>query len=337
MNINYKDLLERFCFEKGFSGQKRQRLVKPYLYEKKLFELTVGEYQNLVVHEMCKNSKDVNYLIRNLSYLTSFFDWCCEQDIIHANPFAMLSDLQLAGLLPLFLDKANVTVFTDELIGQVVSRLEKNKERSEVLVRAFYEGIRTPREFAGLRLRNIAFGTGVITLAGRSLQCSAELIAAIERYRDTESVWGNSRQGSLYPAVQISDFLLKVSDKDGNLFLYDPDEPGSEEKYVGNCINRIVNYMKWIQREMLSAGMELNMSYDCLFKSGMLHRLREQLRSLSDEEFCSLFLDYGEVAAREKLKTLVCEFVRRYGVNDRWDNIKKSYQPYIVKSEYYHG
>lgn len=324
----YKKLIEEFCSYKGYTENQASFLLRPIVYTKDLFNLIPYQYAKLII-EMCgfdgdegsRGTKNPQYLRENLSYINQFFEWCKnEKNIIHGNPFHDLDTLSYKNLLFQVIEKMDIAVLYDDTIDMMVDKIELNKSLLEMIMRLFYEGIKNPKELAGIKIDNIDFVHMKIKLEDRVIKCSSKLMMSIKSYMKEKEFYSkkkNSNNVENLAFTSYENYLIKlVVKRESDL------EIDNEDNYIRATALRIGRYLKTI-----------NLNYIDLNRSGFINAIRREFTTYNDEEFCNIFI--GD----EKINTGIVRKLKKvmsgYGFEVVYTTIN-SCIPYVVKSRYYH-
>lgn len=324
----YKKLIEEFCAYKEYTENQAAFLLRPVVYSKDLFHLIPYQYAVLIL-EMCgfdgeagsRGTKNPQYLRENLSYINQFFDWCKnEKMIIQGNPFHDLDTLSYKNLLFQVIEKMELVVLYENTMEAIIDRIELNKSLLEMIMRFFYEGIKNPKELAGIKIEQIDFVQMTVKLEDRVIKCSSKLLLSIKAYLSEKEFYSKKKNSNNIENLSYKsygDYLIKLVVKKSSDLNMD-----GEENYIRTTALRIGRYLKSIP-----------LTYIDLNRSGFIHAIRREFHTYSDEEFCNLFL--GE----EKLNTGIVRKLKKvmsqYGFDVVYTTVN-SCIPYVVKSRYYH-
>lgn len=319
--INYKELIEAYCNEKGFYQTDQSKFVmKPCIYNKDLFNLTPYELGNLVLEMVGldpdrSQSRTSAYFMTNYWHIVNFFDWCVEKNYIPFNPYRELGEtLSSDNLLYQLSEQVNIKLIYSDDIPKYINNIEYNKELYELIVRLLYDGVSSNRELASIKLHDICGDR--LSVNGRQIALTYDTVAAINKYIST-NVFYLAKVGKWLeeqPYITHKEYLFKKPEK-----YYIPNL--EDEKYIKSNANAIGNYLK-----------RIDLTYIDVFRSGMIDKLRKEFSYLSDAEFCSLFTSTGrtDVGVARKIKSIITIFGKTR-TNTELDNCF----PYILKSKYY--
>lgn len=314
----YKELIEKFCDDKGYSEKQKEYLLKPCIYEKDLFNMMAYEYGSLVLDNMCGRGKGLKYLEVNYLYITHFFDWCVEKRLIPKNPYKVIPNLSFTNLAYHMTEKANIKVLYEDDLQRIVNNISCNKELYAVIIGLLFDGIENTKELASIKCSDINIADGTLTINNRSIVLSLFTESAIEQYNEADYYIvekSNISKAIVHEYKRHKDYFIKKA-----AFSMRPDL--SDDDFVRTTAKSITKYLK-----------KMDLSYLDINKSGMISALRKEFSNWTDEEFCEIFISENKINAgiSGKLKKVMKLYNK-----SRTNDVINGCFPYIVNSKYYH-
>lgn len=314
-DIDYKELIEDFCKDSGYSKKQSSYLLRQCVYEKKLFQLMPYQYGELIVSDMCglggkKGSKSPGYLIENYRYLVSFFNWCISKKYIDSNPFLEISELSIGNLINQMVKKMNIKVLYDDTLQQYVDK-SQNKEFFALIIGLLYDGVKSNNEIAAIKMGDIDLESRTLTLKDRKINLSIFTMEAITKYQTIQTFNFERIDGiaGKHEYVRYKDYLIKRTQKT---------KVDNEDMFVKYTATILGNNLK-----------KIDLTYLDIYRSGLLSRLRKAFVKFSDAEFTEIML------SDKKVNTGVANLFRGVIGKNRIDVAKDMCIPYLVESKYY--
>lgn len=314
-NIDYKKLIEDFCKDSGYSQKQTSYILRPCVYEKKLFQLMPYQYGELIVKDMCglggkKGSKSPGYLIENYRYLVSFFNWCISKKYIDSNPFIEITELSTNNLIKQMVNEMKINVLYDDTLHQYVNK-SQNKEFFAMIIGLLYDGVKSNNEVAAIKLGDIDLEQRTLTLKDRKINLSTFTVEAITKYETIEIFYVERIDGvtDKHEYVRYKDYLIKRTQKT---------KVENEDKFVKYTATILGNNLK-----------KIDLTYIDVYRSGLLSRLRKAFCKFNDAEFSEIIL------SDKKVNTGVANIFKSVIGKNRIDIIRDMCIPYLVESKYY--
>lgn len=314
-DIDYKELIEDFCKDSGYSQKQTSYIYRPCVYEKKLFQLMPYQYGELIVSDMCglggkKGSKSPGYLIENYRYLVSFFNWCISKKYIESNPFLEISELSINNLINQMVKKMKIKVLYDDTLKQYVNQ-SQNKEFFALIIGLLYDGVKSNNEIAAIKLGDIDLEHRTLTLKDRKINLSTFTVNAITKYETIEIFYVERIDGvtDKHEYVRYKDYLIKRTQKT---------KVENDDKFVKYTATILGNNLK-----------KIDLTYLDVYRSGLLSRLRKAFCKFNDAEFSEIIL------SDKKVNTGVANIFKSVIGKNRIDIIRDMCIPYLIESKYY--
>lgn len=314
-NINYKELIEDFCKDSGYSQKQTSYILRQCVYDKPLFQLMPYQYGELIINDMCglggkKGSKSPGYLIENYRYLVSFFNWCISKNYIEYNPFLEISELSINNLIIQMVKKMKIKVLYDDTLQQYINK-SQNKEFFALIIGLLYDGVKSNNELAAIKLGEIDLGNRTLTLKDRKINLSNFTMEAIIKYEHVEIFYVERIDGvtDKHEYVRYKDYLVKRTQKT---------KVENEDKFVKYTATILGNNLK-----------KIDLTYLDVYRSGLLSRLRKAFCKFSDEEFSEIIL------SDKKVNTGIADIFKRVIGKNRIDVTRDMCIPYLIESKYY--
>ena len=338
---NYKNLIEEFFQDVGFSEKQKDYMRKPCIYNNDLFNLSTDEYKRLVL-TMSGKSQNPQYLLENKNYLNRFLAWADEKGYIESNPFETEEGLSIKELVKAQSDLLNMDILYPEKIYDIVRQIPQNKNYYGMLIYGFYEGIRSTKEFAEIKISDIDFDKNTIKLKNRTLNGSEILFSLIRGYiNETEHIRSRMIHKTFdividtKDLVQVGDYLIK--DKLGKNV--------SHEDYLKNIDfeKRISLVQKRISKDFLYGlpklfemyGLEIfDLTIDLINKSGFIDFAKHKLYYYDNKQFCDVFVGDDPARSGEWCRTIE-SIAKEFGEPGEGKGIRYRYKTHIMKSRYY--
>lgn len=321
-NYDYKKLIEEFCNEKGYSDKQKSYLLKPCVYEKNLFAMMPYQYADLVVGDMCGlgnkskttkvKTKTPRYLFENYLYISHFFEWCVDKNIIPSNPYNE-DYLSYDVLLYQFTQQLEITVLYEEDLPLYISKIDSNNELCGVILGFLFDGVIGNKELASIKYDDI--NGNILSIRGRNVILSHFSINALNKYRQVSAYYVEKSNGVVeeHPYIQYKDFLFKITDK----FAKDL----TDEKYIFSMGKSLGNNLNKLDISMIDVT-----------RSGLIAALRKEFNKFSDKEFSDIFIKDDKI--NTGIAGKINKVMKTYG-KTRVNEVINSCFSYIVKSKYY--
>jgi len=339
---DYKKMIEDFCNYKKYTDKQKAFLMKPYIYEKDLFNLKVKEYVDLIIEDMCGKTKSMQYLMENISYLNQFFEWCVNNGYTFINPFAEFDALSQKMLINTLIEKKDIKILYKEDIRNIIKDIEYNKNYYGMLVYGFFEGIRNAKEFANIKLTDVNFDENTIRFKNRVFHGSELLFSYINGYIN-DNVYIKVRVSKdkvlldQLRLMSVHGLLIKskineTMDLQKYIETFNEDKKVVLQKIISKDVRDIIPHLLSINGTYGSKYDDINI--DLLHKSGFVNFARRQLYNYSDTNFCKIFVEYDDYKNDEWCKILQ-EISEKFGDKLKGTDVRKIYRPYIMSSIYY--
>ncbi len=339
---DYKNMIERFCGEKGYTDKQSAFLIRPCVYEKDLFNLDPQEYLDLVIKDMCGKSKNAQYLLENRSYISQFLGWAVTNNYIEMNPFEKLSILSYTSMVEIQSEYVNLDILYPEDIREIVKNIPQNKDYYSMLIYGFYGGIRNAKEFASIKTTDIDLDNNTIKLKDRIFHGSEILFSHIRAYmKETEyrvsKTYPNSQKIiiDILELVKVGDYLIKdklSKNRDWKEHL-DNIDINKYERILQTRISR--DFCEGLPKLFKIYDLDdFSMSIDQVNKSGFINFARHKLYNYSDYDFCELFVGSDDYMKKEWCKILE-DCAKEFGEPSKGHAIRRKYRLHILSSKYY--
>ncbi len=254
-----------------------RELAEEFLAENKLtgntFPLTNGKlfaYGEMIGKSLREFSEEdficffFDYVkINNISTLNAyrtrlrqFWDWLEKKGLAGENPFRNRVRLDADTLAAYMARRVELCYYDDSLVERVMENLREDEKYTELVIRAFYEGIGGVQELAYLRRDQLDFGRGEIRLGNRRMLMSPRLSRLLQWICAPEAAQELSRAGGRGLTYQ------RLCQEDALVFPCSRDSERNRKQYLQRKLERV-------QRELKLPGFTARR----LYLSGLLQYL----------------------------------------------------------------
>lgn len=318
--VDHKELIEKFCEEKGYDEIQKRFLMKEEIYEKDLFHLNPKEQMELILKDMAgidsesiRGSKTVSYVILVYGYIINLYDWFVEKKYMEYNPYKVIPALNKNSIILNACQRMKVSFIDTDDIDGIVLRAESDRELYNMIIRLLYDGVRDAKELASIKMGNIDLNEQILNINKRIISLSPKTVDAIREY-------GLVKTGSRLnkKVVKYKTFLIKRAAFKMD-FKKDEEYIESTKRYINGLLNTI------------------GLSVSDISKSGIIKKLYVEF--YFDYEpygfYKFFFRNYGVKIDRDTSERIK-KVGRQFGYNSNFNKLIDDCLPYIVNSKYYH-
>lgn len=322
----YKEMVLEFIRTNKTAAQ---ALNKEIVWASDIFDMSREELVDFVIYKICGNPKSIKYVLNQKNKLSLFLDWCVGKGYISSNH---LRDEEFDDEAFIFktIEAMDITVFYDDTVERLIDSMRLNKVFYELLIRGFYEGIRTIDDFIRLKYSDVDFDNLTICTGGICKQMSHRFFELLRQYKSCyawEVCWtrkeyiGNDNKISVQYMSQYKDYIIKIKEIDG---LTDELYKSRMAAIVGKYFIRISQYAGY------------SVSADMLYISGFVN----YIKGICDREnkpveyYIKLFYVRLNQRGFTRIKDLSDEYGFSAG-NTAPLEIRRKCLPYIVRGKYY--
>lgn len=306
-----------------------QALNKEIVWTSDVFGMSREELVNFIIYKICGNPKSIKYVLNQKNKLSLFLDWCVSNGYISSNH---LRDEEFDDEAFIFksIEAMDITVFYDDTVEHLIASLQLNKLFYELLIRGFYEGIRTIDDFIRLKYNDVDFDNRTIYTGGVCKQMSDRFFELLIQYKSCytwEVCWtrkefiGDNNKISVQDMNQYKDYIIKIKEIDD---LTDELYKSRMAAIIGKYFIRISQYAGY------------SVSADMLYISGFVNYVKEvcDRENKPVEYYIKLFYVRLNQRGFTRIKNLSDEYGFSAG-NTTPLEIRRKCLPYIVRGKYY--
>lgn len=322
----YKEMVSSFI---RINKTAAQALNKEIVWNSDIFNMSREELIDFIIYKICGNPKSIKYVLNQKNKLSLFLDWCVKNNYISSNH---LRDEEFDDEAFIFksIEAMDITVFYDDTVERLIDKLQLNHTFYELLIRGFYEGIRTIDDFIQLKYSDVDFKNHTVYTNGKHRKMSGRFFDLLAQYKKCHT-WESCRTRkdfisdnnkiNIQDMNQYGDYIIKIKDITD---LTDDLYTSRMTSFIGKYFVRISQYAGY------------NVSADMLYISGFVNYVKEvcDRENKPVEYYIRLFY----VRLNERGFTRIKDLADEYGfstINTTPLEIRRKCLPYIVKGKYY--
>ena len=335
-NINIEEIINEFLENKPKYKEDLMKLYDKGGKQRPLLNLEDYEILEAII-EVNKTIMSPKVMFTTRFVYSQFWDWALEKKYTKLqNPFNTSQFLARTAMIISFAEsKTDVKVLNPKDIDKLLNHtVKKNGEVGyiqEVIVRGLYEGVKSLRDLAQIRVSQIDFDNRTIELKGRKKKFSKKFFDSLETYNNLMSISYQKNGSYTVNLARYKDYLFKfnLSEKNKQNQFQDDNE------FVKKTTQKLGYHLNQFKTK---TDLNFSIKNNVLFYSGLIEYIREKVGNQQNPNSlmtCMMFYK-GSNPTGLSLSQILEEYDYNYRAKKRSVNIEKEIlQLFLIKSPYF--
>lgn len=333
---NIEEIIDEFAENNGKYKENLTKLYDKCGKERPLLDLEDYEILEAIL-EVNKSIMSPKVMFTTRFAYSQFWEWALEKKYTKLqNPFNTSQFLERTAMIIAFAEsKIDVKVLTPKDIDRVLNHtVEKSGETGyiqEFMIRALFEGVKSLRDLAQIRVSQIDFENRTIELKGKKKKFSQKFFNSLETYNNLTSISYQKNGSYTVDLIRYKDYLIKFNrsaTEKQNQFQDDDD-------FIKKTTQKLSYHLNKFKTK---ADIDFSIKNNVLFYSGLIEHIRQKVENQQNPNSlmtCMIFYK-GSNPTGLSLIEILEEYDYNYKRKKRSTNIEREIlQLFLIKSPYF--